>query len=163
MSKYPNQWSLISPNIYVRAFASLRRFYTVITHAILTGRRLDLDLAQAALRDSIRHTTVSIGIRDIERVVCNLFQVKAEGLKSDSRAQALAYPRMIAMYLCRKHLNVAYSEIGRYFGGRNHTTVIAAEKKVNKWLKSEKRISLLPGFETVADLLADLDLALGAK
>ena len=79
------------------------------------------------------------------------------------RAQALAYPRMIAMYLCRKHLNVAYSEIGRYFGGRNHTTVIAAEKKVNKWLKSEKRISLLPGFETVADLLADLDLALGAK
>ncbi len=137
--------------------------YTVIAQAVLTGKRLDLELAQSALRDSIRHTTVSIGIRDIERVVCNLFQVKTEGIRSDSRAQALAYPRMIAMYLCRKHLNVAYSEIGRYFGGRNHTTVIAAERKVNKWLKSEKRISLLPGFETVADLLADLDRALGAK
>ncbi len=135
--------------------------YTVIAQAILTGRRLDLELAQSALRDSIRHTTVSIGIRDIERVVCNLFQVKTEGIRSDSRAQALAYPRMIAMYLCRKHLNAAYSEIGRYFGGRNHTTVIAAEKKVNKWLKSEKRFIVLPGFETVADLLADLERALG--
>ena len=137
--------------------------HTVITQAALTGRRLDLTLAQSALRDSIRHTTVSIGVRDIERVVCNLFQVKAEALKSESRAQALAYPRMIAMYLCRKHTGAAYSEIGRYFGGRNHTTVIAAEKKVNKWLNSEKRIVLLPGFETVADVLSDIERALGAS
>ncbi len=69
---------------------------------------------------------------------------------------------MIAMFLCRKHAGAAYSEIGRHFGGRNHTTVIAAEKKVNKWLNSEKRIVLLPGFETVADLLTDLERALGA-
>ena len=102
---------------------------TVIAQAFLTGRRLDLDLTQSALRDSIRHTTVSIGIRDVERVVCNLFQVKAEAIKSDSRAQALAYPRMIAMYLCRKHNVAAYSEIGRYFGGRNHTTSSPRKRK----------------------------------
>ena len=137
--------------------------HTVITQSVLTGRRLDLTLAQSALRDSIRHTTVSIGMRDIERVVCNLFQVKAEALKAEGRAQALAYPRMIAMYLCRKHTGAAYSEIGRYFGGRNHTTVIAAERKVNKWLNSEKRIVLLPGFETVADVLSDIERALGAS
>ncbi len=89
----------------------------MITQAALTGRRIDLTLAQSALRDSIRHTTVSIGMRDVERVVCNLFQVKAEALKAEGRAQALAYPRMIAMYLCRKHTGAAYSEIGRYFGG----------------------------------------------
>jgi chromosomal replication initiator protein len=137
--------------------------HTVITQSILTGRRLDLTLAQSALRDSIRHTTVSIGMRDVERVICNLFQVKAEAIKSESRAQALAYPRMIAMYLCRKHIGAAYSEIGRYFGGRNHTTVIAAERKVIKWLKSEKRIVLLPGFETVADVLSDIERSLGAS
>ena len=45
------------------------------------------------------------------------------------------------------------------FGGRNHTTVIAAEKKVNKWLKSEKRFIVLPGFETVAGRLSNLDRA----
>ena len=137
--------------------------YTVIAQSTLTGRRLDLTLAQSALRETIRHTTVAIGVRDVERVVCNLFQVKADALRSECRAYALAYPRMIAMFLCRKHTGAAYSEIGRYFGGRNHTTVIAAERKVNKWLKSEKRLVLLPGFETVADLLSDLERVLGAS
>jgi chromosomal replication initiator protein len=84
-----------------------------------------------------------------------------EALKSDSRAHAMAYPRMMAMYLARKHTSAPYTEIGRYFGGRNHATVISAEKKVQKWLKAEKRIALLPGFETVADLLSDLERALG--
>jgi len=135
--------------------------HTVIAQAFLTGKRLDLSLAQFALRDSIRHTTKSIGLRDVERVVCNLFQISAEILKSDSRAHALVYPRMIAMFLSRKHTSAAYTEIGRYFGGRNHTTVMSAEQKVQKWLRSEKEITLLPGFRTVADLLSDLERALG--
>jgi chromosomal replication initiator protein len=137
--------------------------YTVIAQAVLTGRRIDLGLAQSALRDSIRHTTTSLGLRDVERVVCNLFQVKAEALRSDSRTQALAYPRMIAMFMSRRHVGAAYSEIGRHYGGRNHTTVMAAERKVEKWLRSEKRIALLPGFETVADLLYNLERALGSS
>ena len=57
---------------------------TVIAQSTLTGRHLDLTLAQSALRDSIRHTTVSIGVRDVKRAVCNLFQIKADGLKSES-------------------------------------------------------------------------------
>ena len=69
---------------------------------------------------------------------------------------------MMAMYLARKHTGAAYSEIGRYFGGRNHSTVISAEKKVQGWLNAEERSALLPGFETVADLLADLERTLGA-
>ena len=136
--------------------------YTVVAQAVLTGKRLDLNLAQSALRDSIRHTAQSIGLRDIERVVCSLFQISTEALKSDSRTHALAYPRMMAMYLARKHTAAAYSEIGRHFGGRNHATVISAEKKVQKWLRSEKEIALLPGFKTVADVLSDLERALGA-
>ena len=68
---------------------------------------------------------------------------------------------MIAMYMSRKHIGAAYSEIGKYYGDRSHATVIAAERKVQKWLQSEKRIALLPGFETVADLLYNLERALG--
>ena len=136
---------------------------TVIAQSILMGRCLDLALAQSALRDSIRYTSVSIGIRDVEQAVCDLFQMKAEALRSESRAQALAYPRMIAMYLCRKHTAAPYSQIGRHFGGRNHTTVIAAERKVNRWLESEQRVVVLPGFETVAALLSDLERTLGAS
>ncbi len=135
--------------------------HTVIAQAVLTGKRLDLNLAKAALRDTIRHTAQAVALRDVERTVCALFQVTTDALKSDSRARALAYPRMMAMYLARKHTGAAYSEIGRYFGGRNHSTVISAEKKVAAWLRDEERSSLLPGFETVADLLADLERSLG--
>ncbi len=135
--------------------------HTVIAQALLTGKRLDLNLAKAALRDTIRHTAQAVALRDVERAVCALFQVTADALKSDSRARALAYPRMMAMFLARKHTGAAYSEIGRYFGGRNHSTVISAEKKVATWLRDEERSSLLPGFETVADLLADLERSLG--
>jgi chromosomal replication initiator protein len=136
---------------------------TVVAQAALTGKRLDLNLAKTALRDSIRHTSQTVGLRDVEQAVCQLFQISPETLKSENRSRALAYPRMMAMYLARKHIGTAYSEIGRYFGGRNHSTVISAEKKVENWLRDEERSAVLPGFDTVADLLADLERTLGTR
>jgi len=136
--------------------------HSLIAHAVLTGKRLDLNLAKAALRDTIRHTATAVGLRDVERAVCQLFQIEPEPLKSESRARALTYPRMLAMYLARKHTGAAYSEIGRFFGGRNHSTVISAEKKVAGWLKDEQQSPPLAGFETVADVLSSLERTLGA-
>jgi chromosomal replication initiator protein len=135
--------------------------YTVVAQAVLTGKRLDLNLAKTALRDTIRHTSQTVGLRDVERAVCQLFQVSPEALKSESRTRALVYPRMMAMYLARKHIGAAYTEIGRYFGDRSHSTVISAEKKVESWLRAEEKRAVLPGFETVADLLSDLERTLG--
>jgi chromosomal replication initiator protein len=135
--------------------------HSLIAHAVLTGKRLDLNLARTALRDTIRHTAAAIALRDVERAVCGLFQVEAEALKSDGRARALSFPRMLAMYLARKHTGAAYSEIGRFFGGRNHSTVISAEKKVLTWLADEQQRPPLAGFETVSDVLASLERALG--
>ena len=107
------------------------------------------------------HTAQAIALRDVERAVCGLFQIDAETLKSEGRTRAVTTPRMLAMYLARKHTGAAYSEIGRYFGGRNHSTVISAEKKVLGWLRDEQRNLLLAGFETIADILAALERALG--
>jgi chromosomal replication initiator protein len=131
--------------------------HSVLAHAVLTGRRVDLDLARTALRDTIRHTAQAVALRDVERAVCGLFGVEPEGLRSDSRARTLLMPRMLAMYLARKHTGASYSEIGRHFGGRNHSTVIAAEKRVAIWLREEQRNGLLAGFESVGDLLASLE------
>lgn len=136
--------------------------HSLIAHAVLTGKRIDLNLAKTALRDTIRHTAQAVALKDVERAVCQLFQIDAEALKSDSRARALSYPRMLAMYLARKHTGCAYSEVGRFFGGRNHSTVISAEKKVLSWLKDEVTRPPLAGFETVADVLASLERTLGA-
>ena len=136
--------------------------HSLTAHALLTGKRLDLALARMALRDTIRHTAQAVALRDVERAVCQLFEIDPEQLKSDSRARVLAYPRMLAMYLARKHTGAAYSEIGRYFGGRNHSTVISAEKKVLSWLRDEDQTRLLAGFEGVGDVLSTLEHTLGA-
>jgi len=137
--------------------------HSLLAHALLTGRRLDLALAKTALRDTIRHTVQSVALRDVERAVCQLFEIEAESLKSESRARVLTYPRMLGMYLARKHTGLAYSEIGRYFGGRNHSTVISAEKKVLCWLRDEDRTRLLAGFESVSDVLLALERTLGTS
>jgi chromosomal replication initiator protein len=134
--------------------------HSLLAHALLTGKRLDMNLARTALRDTIRHTAQSVALRDVEQAVCQLFAIEAENLKSGSRARVLAYPRMLAMYLARKHTDLAYSEIGRYFGGRNHSTVIAAEKKVLCWLRDEDQTRLLAGFESVSDVLSALERSL---
>jgi chromosomal replication initiator protein len=134
----------------------------VIGHSTLIGRRIDLNLARQALGDSIRCTAQAIALKDIEHAVCRLFRIDTELLRSDRRARSVAQPRMLAMYLARKHSGAAYAEIGRHFGGRNHSTVISAEKKVRTWLKTDEHSAMLPGFETVADIVAALERSLGA-
>jgi chromosomal replication initiator protein len=136
--------------------------HSLIAHATLAGKRLDLALAKTALRDTIRHTARTVGMKDVERAIVALFGVTAEDLRGDGRARVVAYPRMLGMYLARKHVGASYSEIGRFFGGRNHSTVISAEKKVKSWLAEEDRIHLLDGFETTGEILASLERALGS-
>lgn len=136
--------------------------HSLVAHAALTGKKLDMALARAALRDTIRHTARAVALKDVERAVCQLFSIEPDALKAENRARAVAYPRMLAMYLARKHTGVPYSEVGRFFGNRNHSTVIAAEAKVAGWLKDEARYNLLAGFETIAEILQALERALGA-
>ena len=136
--------------------------HSVMAHASLIGRRIDLNLARLALGDSIRSTTQAIALKDIEQAVCKLFRIDADLLRSNSRSRSVAQPRMLAMYLARQYSTAAYSEIGRHFGGRNHSTVISAEKKVKAWLKSDQQSAALPGFETMADIISALERSLGA-
>jgi chromosomal replication initiator protein len=135
---------------------------SLIAHAVLVGKRIDLTLAKTALRDTVRHTAQAVALKDIERAVNRLFGIEPEQLRGDDRSRAVAHPRMLAIYLARKHTGAAYSEIGRYFGGRNHSTVISAEKKVVGWLRDEERNKLLAGFETISEILAAVERELGA-
>ena len=135
--------------------------HSLVAHATLTGKKLDMALARTALRDTIRHTARAVALKDVERAVCQLFTIEPDALKAENRARAVAYPRMLAMYLARKHTGVPYSEVGRFFGNRNHSTVIAAEAKVAGWLRDETRYALLAGFETIAEILQALERSLG--
>jgi chromosomal replication initiator protein len=130
---------------------------SVLIHAQLTNRPLDVVLARTALRETIRLAADTVALHDVEQAVCHFFELTPEVLRSDGRARAVSYPRMLAMYLARKHTGAPYSEIGRHFGGRNHSTVIAAERKLNAWLRNQEHGAFLPGMESVAEVLAAVE------
>jgi chromosomal replication initiator protein len=103
----------------------------------VTGRAVDLPLVREALADLLRHAVRVVGLADVERAVCAVLGLDAGALRGKGRAWAVSHPRMAAMYLARRHTAASYAEIGGYFGGRNHSTAVAAEKKVRAWLEAD--------------------------
>ena len=113
----------------------------------LTGRKPGLSAVRRVLVDLERDCAKRVRMTDVERAVCEEFGVTEDRLRGPGRARTESRPRMIAMYLTRKHTGTAYREIGRHFGGRNHSTVLAAERNVTRWLSGEKTP---PGFDAAA-------------
>jgi chromosomal replication initiator protein len=103
----------------------------------MTGRKVTLAVARQALSELERDSIRVVRLADIERAVCDLFGVSDDDLKGMRRTRSVTQPRMLAMFLARRHTQAAYKEIGEFFGGRNHSTVVAAEKKIDAWLRSE--------------------------
>lgn len=101
-------------------------------YASLTGQVITLDLARNVLRDLIGNKKKVVAMDDIQEAVCAQFHVKMTELKSRRRSKTLVHPRQIAMYLCRELTDASYPEIGRQFGGKDHTTIIHACRQVAK-------------------------------
>ncbi len=118
------------------ALHSVRHFSRV------AGRPVDLALAREALADLLRHAVRVVQLTDVDRAVCRVLRLEAGALQRKQRAWAVSHPRMLAMYLARKHTAAAHSDIGQHFGGRNHSTVVAAEKKVRQWLQADGELVL---------------------
>lgn len=94
----------------------------------LQGLAIDLELAKKVLNTHETQTTISS--EDIQKLVADHFKVKIADLKSPTRAKQIVVPRQIAMYLIKKHLDRPLVEIGRVFGGKDHTTVMNALERV---------------------------------
>lgn len=101
-------------------------------YASLTGQVITLEMAKTVLRDLIGDKKKIVAMEDIQEAVCAQFHVKMTELKSRRRSKTLVHPRQIAMYLCRELTDSSYPEIGRHFGGKDHTTIIHACRQVAK-------------------------------
>ena len=101
-------------------------------YASLTGQIITLEMAKSVLRDLIGTKKKIVSMDDIQETVGARFHVKIADLKSRRRSKTLVHPRQIAMYLCRELTDSSYPEIGRQFGGKDHTTIIHACKQVIK-------------------------------
>ncbi len=116
---------------------------TAIHHYRLVNRRpVTLALVHEAVGDLIRHTQRAIQLADIERAIHHVLGLDRKVLHTPDRTRSASYSRMWAMYLARKHTGSSFGEIGRYFGGRNHSTVIAAQKKVRAWLEGDESLRI---------------------
>jgi chromosomal replication initiator protein len=106
-------------------------------YSSLTGQIITLDMAKNVLRDLIGEKKKIVSIEDIQEVVGAKFHVKIGELKSRRRSKTLVHPRQIAMYLCRELTEASFPEIGRHFGGKDHTTIIHACRQIAKAKESD--------------------------
>ncbi len=106
------------------------------------ARPVSVSLAREALGDLLRHTVRTVTVGDVDAAVCGVLHLSAGTLQSKARSWAVSHPRMAAVYLCRKHTAATYGEIAKHFGAKQHSTAVAAEKKVRAWLKDDVVLSL---------------------
>jgi chromosomal replication initiator protein len=102
----------------------------VIAFATLHNRPIDLDFAQEHLADQLRASQRRVSIDEIQRKVCDHYRIRQSEMGSARRAREVARPRQVAMYLAKQLTQRSLPEIGRRFGGRDHTTVIHAVKTI---------------------------------
>jgi chromosomal replication initiator protein len=133
------------------------------TFAFMTGKRVSLAAARTVLADLERDCVRIVRMSDVEQTVCQFFGVKPEDLKSARRHRAVSQPRMLAMFLARKFTQAAYNDIGRFFGGRNHSTVITAEKRVLRLLDEGKSIRVATQDWPLSELILALEKQLQAS
>ncbi len=113
----------------------------IVAHATLVGRDITLESTQDLLRDLLRANDRRVTIDEIQKKVADYYNVRISDMHSPRRARAVARPRQVAMYLCKTLTQRSLPEIGRKFGGRDHTTVMHAVKKVEELMIEEKTIA----------------------
>lgn len=113
----------------------------VKAYATLTNQSINIDMATEALKDIINSKNPKqITIDMILDIVSNYYNLRIEDFKSSKRTRNIAFPRQIAMYLCRKLTDISLPKIGEAFGGRDHSTVIHAYEKISDKLNNDENL-----------------------
>jgi len=113
----------------------------IVAHATLVGQKITLESTQAVLRDLLRANDKVMTIEDIQKQVAEHYNVRISDMYSNRRLRIVARPRQIAMYLAKKMTSASLPEIGRKFGGRDHTTVMHGVKKVEELLQQDTQFA----------------------
>ena len=113
----------------------------VIAHAEFVGKEITLDFTKDILSDLIRSNERKISVEDIQKAVANHYSIKISDITSSSRLKQFTLPRQVAMYLAKQLTRLSFPEIGRKFGGRDHTTVLHSVKKIEEALNTDPDIS----------------------
>ena len=127
----------ISTNVRVLEGALTRLF----AFASLVGRPIDMDLTQDCLADVLRASERKITIEEIQRKVSEYYNIRLSDILGPKRLRSFARPRQVAMYLCKQLTSRSLPEIGRRFGGRDHTTVMHGVRRIEELKVSDGQIA----------------------
>lgn len=111
--------------------------HRISAYSQFTDRNIDIDLARDALKDLLIYKDRQLNIDNIQRIVADYFNIKISDLISKNRARNVARPRQLAMAFSKQYTNLSLPKIGAEFGGRDHTTVLHACKKVDELKKTD--------------------------
>ena len=130
--------TLLATNITTNIREIEGAYTKVVAYASLMNMPITIETAKKALDDmgNVVHSR-QITFESITQAVAEYYRIKIDELFTKKRTQNIAYPRQIAMYLCRELADMSYPRIGEQFGGRDHTTVIHAYEKISKNSKSD--------------------------
>ncbi len=127
----------ISTNVRVLEGALTRLF----AFASLVGREIDMDLVQDCLSDVIKTSDRKITIEEIQRKVSDHYNIRLSDLIGPKRLRVYARPRQVAMFLAKQHTSRSLPEIGRKFGGRDHTTVMHGVRRIEELINTDSQIA----------------------
>jgi chromosomal replication initiator protein len=113
----------------------------VVANAIFVGREITIESARDVLSDLLRTSDRKVTIEEIQRKVSEHYSVKLSDMSSNRRIRLISRPRQVAMYLAKKLTTMSLPEIGKSFGGRDHTTVLHAFKKIEQSMKNDGSLS----------------------
>ncbi len=138
---------LILSNIATKIDTNIRELEGVLNKMIatasLTNTPLTMEMAEKAINDVVSQKEKIVSPEYIQETVAKYFNLSAKDLKSSKRSNDLAYPRQIAMFLCRDIAQMQLAKIGESFGKRDHTTVMHACKKIEKEIKEGGNTKLI--------------------
>lgn len=112
----------------------------VMAYATLVGRPITIEMTRDVLQDLIRANDRKVTIDEIQRTVAEYYNLRLAEMLSQRRSRVIARPRQVAMYLSKQLTSRSLPEIGRKFGGRDHTTVMHAVRKIEDLVRSDSRL-----------------------
>jgi chromosomal replication initiator protein len=113
----------------------------VVAFASLTGNRLSIDVVKEALKDLLAKENKPITAVEILKVVAAHYGIKVSDLKSKSNARPIAYPRQVAMYICKELTDLSYPEIGKIFNNKHHSTVMYSVEKIDDLIQDDEQVA----------------------
>jgi chromosomal replication initiator protein len=115
----------------------------ILAYSSMGNREITLDLAKETLKDLLVASAPAVTVEGIQKLVADYYNLKVSELKSRNNSHQVAFPRQIAMYLCKQLTDSSLPEIGRRFGGKHHSTVIHAIQKIDQKRVQEKEFDRL--------------------